>query len=139
MNLLTSLIALLILTLLALGIAFSAGLAYLLTVIIPYAAFAVFLAGFVYRVVKWASAPVPFRITTTCGQEKSLPWIRTNPLENPSGLWGVIGRMALEVFLFRSLFRNTEGRHRAKARLRQRQMALVFRASLPLVAVDHRA
>jgi nitrate reductase gamma subunit len=108
MNLLTSLIAVLILALLALGVAFSAGLAYLLTVIIPYAAFAVFLAGFVYRVVKWSGAPVPFRITTTCGQEKSLPWIRTNPLENPSGLWGVIGRMALEILLFRSLFRNTK-------------------------------
>ena len=108
MNLLTSLIAVLILTLLALGVAFSAGLAYLLTVIIPYAAFAVFLAGFVYRVVKWSGAPVPFRITTTCGQEKSLPWIRTNPLESPSGLWGVIVRMALEILLFRSLFRNTK-------------------------------
>ena len=108
MNLLTSLIAVLILTLLALGVAFSAGLAYLLTVIIPYAAFAVFLAGFVYRVVKWSGAPVPFRITTTCGQEKSLPWIKNNPLENPSGLWGVIGRMTLEIFLFRSLFRNTK-------------------------------
>ena len=108
MNLLTSLIAVLILTLLALGVAFSAGLAYLLTVIIPYAAFAVFLAGFVYRVVKWSVAPVPFRITTTCGQEKSLPWIKNNPLENPSGLWGVIGRMTLEIFLFRSLFRNTK-------------------------------
>ena len=75
MNLLVSLIAILILTLLAPGIAFSAGLAYLLTVIVPYAAFALFLAGFVYRIVKWADAPVPFRIPTTCGQEKSLPWI----------------------------------------------------------------
>ena len=65
------------------------------------------MVGFVYRVVQWAKAPVPFRIPTTCGQEKSLPWIRTNPLDNPSCLWGVIGRMALEIFLFRSLFRNT--------------------------------
>ena len=108
MNLLTSLIAVLILTLLALGIALSGTLTYLLTVIIPYAVFVFFLAGFSYRIVKWARAPVPFRITTTCGQEKSLLWIRTNPLENPSGLWGVIGRMALEIFLFRSLFRNTK-------------------------------
>jgi nitrate reductase gamma subunit len=107
MNLFISLIAILVLTLLALGVAFSAGLAYLLTVIVPYAAFALFLAGFVYRVAKWAGAPVPFRIPTTCGQEKSLPWIKTNPLESPSGLPGVIGRMAMEVFLFRSLFRNT--------------------------------
>ena len=108
MNLLTSLIAVLILTLLALGIALSETLTYLLTVIIPYAVFVFFLAGFSYRIVKWARAPVPFRITTTCGQEKSLPWIKKNPLENPSNLWGVIGRMALEIFLFRSLFRNTK-------------------------------
>jgi nitrate reductase gamma subunit len=50
---------------------------------------------------------VPFRVPTTTGQEKSLPWIRNNELENPSGLFGVIGRMALEVLAFRSLFRNT--------------------------------
>jgi len=108
MNLLKALIVILILTLLALGIALSGTLAYLLTVILPYAAFGFFLAGFVYRIVKWAGAPVPFRIPTTCGQEKSLPWIRRAPLESPSGLWGVIGRMALEIFLFRSLFRNTK-------------------------------
>ena len=108
MNLLMALIAILILTLSALGIAFNSKLSFLLTAVLPYAAFAVFLAGFAYRIVKWAKAPVPFRITTTCGQQNSLPWIKTNPLENPSGLWGVIGRMALEVFLFRSLFRNTD-------------------------------
>ena len=102
-----SVLAILILTVSALGIAFSP-LSFLLATILPYAAFAVFIAGLIYRVVKWAKAPVPFRITTTCGQQKSLPWIRNNPLESPSNLWGVIGRMALEVFLFRSLFRNTD-------------------------------
>ena len=107
-NLGLSISAILILTLLAMGIAMNHSMTYLLTVIIPYAAFAVFLAGFVYRIVKWGSAPVPFRIPTTCGQGKSLPWIKTNPVENPSGFWGVIGRMALEIFLFRSLFRNTQ-------------------------------
>ena len=107
-NLGLSISAILILTLLAMGIAMNHSMTYLLTVIIPYAAFAVFLAGFVYRIVKWGSAPVPFRIPTTCGQGKSLPWIKTNPVENPSGFCGVIGRMALEIFLFRSLFRNTQ-------------------------------
>ena len=107
-NLGLSIIAILILTLLAMGIAMSHGMAYLLTVIIPYVAFAVFLAGFVYRVMKWGSAPVPFRIPTTCGQGKTLPWLMPSPLENPSGFWGVIGRMAQEIFLFRSLFRNTQ-------------------------------
>jgi len=76
--------------------------------ILPYAAFIIFLAGFIYRVVKWWITPVPFRIPTTCGQQKSLPWIENNPVENPAGLAGVIMRMAQEVFLFRSLFRNTD-------------------------------
>ena len=108
MNLWISLIAILILTLLSVEVAFSATFSFLLTAILPYAAFAVFIVGFIYRVVQWAKAPVPFRITTTCGQQSSLPWIRSNPVESPSGLAGVIGRMALEVFLFRSLFRNTD-------------------------------
>ncbi|MEI7671288.1 MAG: hypothetical protein WCK00_04160, partial [Deltaproteobacteria bacterium] len=108
MNLLTSLIAILILTLAALGVYVSAILSTVLTVVIPYAALAVFLIGFLYRALLWAKAPVPFRITTTCGQQFSLRWIKNNPLESPSSVWGVIGRMALEVLLFRSLFRNTD-------------------------------
>ena len=108
MNLLISIIAILSLTLLALGIAMNQSLVYLLIVIIPYAAFVIFIAGFIYRVVKWWTTPVPFRIPTTCGQQKSLPWIKNNPVENPAGIAGAIMRMAQEIFLFRSLFRNTE-------------------------------
>jgi nitrate reductase gamma subunit len=107
-NLLISILAFFILALLALGIGLNHSLAYVLIVIVPYAAFAILLTGFVYRIIKWGSAPVPFRIPSTCGQGKSLPWIKTNPVENPSGAWGVIGRMAQEIFLFRSLFRNTD-------------------------------
>jgi nitrate reductase gamma subunit len=107
MNLLASLIAVLVLTLLSLGMARSASLTHLLTMVIPYAVFAVFVAGFIWRILRWARAPVPFRITTTCGQQRSLPWIAAEPLESPAGLWGVIGRMALEILFFRSLFRNT--------------------------------
>ena len=107
MNLLISLIAILILALLALGIAMSHSMIFILAVVLPYAAFAIFLCGVIYRLITWAKSPVPFRIPTTCGQGKSLPWIKTNPLENPAGSWGVIGRMAQEIFLFRSLFRNT--------------------------------
>ncbi len=76
--------------------------------IIPYIALALFLGGIVYRVVQWAKAPVPFRIPTTCGQQQSLPWFRSNKLDNPHGTLSVIGRMLLEVLLFRSLFRNTK-------------------------------
>jgi len=84
------------------------GLDTLFGVVIPYAAVTLFIAGFLYRVLKWASSPVPFRIPTTCGQQKSLPWIKNSPLENPHNNVGVLARMALEVLTFRSLFRNTK-------------------------------
>jgi nitrate reductase gamma subunit len=76
-------------------------------VLVPCAAVIVFLVGMVRRVALWAASPVPFRIPTVCGQQRSLPWIRSSRLENPHTLLGVIGRMALEILLFRSLFRNT--------------------------------
>jgi nitrate reductase gamma subunit len=76
-------------------------------VFIPYLAIAIFLIGFIYRILSWAKSPVPFRITTVCGQEKSLDWIKANRLESPFTTLDVIKRMALEVLLFRSLFRNT--------------------------------
>ena len=91
----------------AVGASAGEGLRFALGVIVPGVAFAVFLGGITFRVVQWARSPVPFRIPTTTGQEKSLPWIRNNELEAPSGLVGVVGRMALEVLFFRSLFRNT--------------------------------
>ncbi len=83
------------------------GLNYLFGVVIPYISMLVFLIGAIYRVVNWAKSPVPFRITTTCGQQKSLPWIKWNPLENPVTNFQATIRMVLEVLLFRSLFRNT--------------------------------
>jgi len=107
MGALISLIAVVVLALLSVvGAGGGEGLRIGLGVILPGIAFAVFLGGIIYRVVRWAQSPVPFRIPTTCGQAKSLPWIRNNELESPSGLPGVIGRMVLEVFFFRSLFRN---------------------------------
>ncbi|MDP3048970.1 MAG: sulfate reduction electron transfer complex DsrMKJOP subunit DsrM [Thermodesulfovibrionales bacterium] len=84
-----------------------AHLHYLFGVIIPYAAFLTFIIGIIYRVMQWGRIPVPFRIPTTAGQEKSFPWIKENKIDNPSTSLGVIVRMALEVLLFRSLFRNT--------------------------------
>ncbi len=80
---------------------------YVFGVIAPYLAAAVFIAGFVYRVLNWARSPVPFSIPTTAGQQKSLDWIKWSPLENPTNKAGTVGRMIFEVFLFRSLFRNT--------------------------------
>lgn len=76
-------------------------------VVIPYIALSVFLIGLVVRIVKWAKSPVPFRITTTAGQQKSLPWIHRNRFDNPSNAWETTVRMLLEILFFRSLFRNT--------------------------------
>ena len=86
----------------------AANLRYLFGIIIPYAAFLTFVLGVIYRVIQWGRVPVPFRIPTTGGQQKSLPWIKSNPIDNPSNPIGVIIRMAFEVLLFRSLFRNTK-------------------------------
>ncbi len=102
-----SLFAVIVLILLAYIGVDAIGLHYLFGVIIPYAAFAIFIIGIIYRVLKWSRSPVPFRITTTCGQEKSLPWIKQNKIDNPSSALGTFIRMAFEVLLFRSLFRNT--------------------------------
>jgi nitrate reductase gamma subunit len=82
------------------------GLEVVFGIIIPYVSLLIFLAGIVSRVITWARTPVPYRIPTTAGQQRSLPWIRSDNLENPHNLAGVIGRMILEVLLFRSLFRN---------------------------------
>ncbi len=81
-------------------------MSYLFAVIIPYVAAAVFIAGILYRITLWAASPVPFRIPTTCGQQRSLRWIPSSRLDNPHSTLGVIGRMALEILFFRSLFRN---------------------------------
>lgn len=85
----------------------AAGLTTLFGVVIPYVAIAVFLVGFTLKVLDWAKSPVPFRIPTTGGQQKSLDWIEHNKLDNPQTNFQTILRMALEVLTFRSLFRNT--------------------------------
>ena len=68
----------------------------------------VFLGGFTWRVLSWAQSPVPFNITTTCGQQHSLPWIRSSRLGNPHTRWGIVGRLLFETLLFRSLLRNVK-------------------------------
>ena len=80
---------------------------YAFGVVIPYAAITIFILGFILKVLKWSFSPNPYRIPTTAGQQKSLPWIKQNKLDNPSSTLGVLGRMFFELFLFRSLFRNT--------------------------------
>jgi nitrate reductase gamma subunit len=120
-----------------------AGLQTLFGIIFPYIAFFLFLGGLVYRVLGWANVPVPFRIPTTCGQERSLPWIKQARLDNPSSTAGVIGRMALEVLFFRSLTRNTRTELSPDGRLSYRTSlllwlgAIVFHYSMLVIVIRH--
>ncbi|ABL64206.1 sulfate reduction electron transfer complex DsrMKJOP subunit DsrM [Chlorobium phaeobacteroides] len=120
-----------------------AGLDYLFGVIIPYASVLIFIAGFVYRLVDWLKRPVPFRITTTCGQEKSLDWIKQNKLDSPSRAWHAAFRVLFEVFFFRSLFRNTRSELREGPSLVHGSSkwlwmgGLVFHWSLLVIGLRH--
>jgi len=111
-------------------------------IVIPYLAFVTFVAGFIHRVVQWGRTPVPFRIPTTCGQQKSFPWIKHDKFENPSTTGGVIVRMLLEVFAFRSLFRNTRTDLKGDALIHRGDKllwfaGLVFHWSFLIVLVRH--
>jgi nitrate reductase gamma subunit len=110
MNALYSLLAVLAMVLAGIAGGQSEPARVALATFIPYAAFATLLVGFCWRVVRWALAPVPFHIPVTCGQQQSLPWIRSAKIDNPSTRWGVVSRMAAEILLFRSLFRNSRAR-----------------------------
>jgi len=103
-----SLVAVLLLILLSYAGAEAAGMKTFFGIFIPYIAVAVFLVGFIWKIVGWAKSPVPFRIPSTCGQQKSLPWMSYSYTDSPYTKTGVVLRMALEVLLFRSLFRNTK-------------------------------
>jgi len=130
MKALFSFIVVLLLVLVAYAGVAVANQQFLFGVIIPYAAVATFIIFMVYRILKWGSSPVPFRIPTTCGQQKSLPWIKWSKLENPSGLLGVAGRMALEVLFFRSLFRNLKTQLNDGARLTYGEAKWLWAAGL---------
>jgi nitrate reductase gamma subunit len=110
MNALYALVAVAILLLIVCFGVGGAGLDFAFGVVVPYAALAVFVLGFSYRILTWARSAVPFRIPATCGQQKTLDFIKSDYLDNPHNLTGVIGRMALEILCFRSLFRNTKSK-----------------------------
>jgi nitrate reductase gamma subunit len=71
-----------------------------------YVAATSFIGGVAWRVWVWAATPEPFRIPTTSAQQRTVTGIEASRIESPSTTLGVIGRMLLEVCLFRSLFRN---------------------------------
>jgi nitrate reductase gamma subunit len=120
-----------------------ASLRFVLGVAVPLAALGIWVVGMVSRVVWWAKSPVPFRIPTTCGQQKSLGFVKANPVDNPQGLLGVVARMALEVSLFRSLFRNSSAELHSGPRVvfgANRALwlvSLLFHYSLLVVLVRH--
>lgn len=119
------------------------GMPYFFGVFVPYMAIAVFLGGFVYRVVHWAKSPVPFSIQTTCGQAKSLDFIKHNRLEAPDTTAEVAARMLLEVLTFRSLFRNTMSEVHDGPRITYESskwlwlFAIIFHYSFLMVVIRH--
>ncbi|MFH0945640.1 MAG: sulfate reduction electron transfer complex DsrMKJOP subunit DsrM [Planctomycetota bacterium] len=110
MKIMPALIAILLLLLAVYAGVELMGLHLLFGGVLPYAAVLVFIGGFIYAILRWAKVPVPFSIPTTCGQQRSLSWIKPNRIDNPQTKTAVVVRMALEVLTFRSLFRNTETR-----------------------------
>ena len=114
-----------------------------LAVVVPYAAFATFVLGMSWRVTVWSLSPAPFRIPTVCGQQKALSWIKPDRLESPPDTLAVVVRMALEVLLFRSLFRNTRMTLREGPRLVFGENkflwlgAMAFHWSLLVILVRH--
>lgn len=115
----------------------------LFAIIIPYTALAVFVIGFVYRIILWACSPVPFHIPSVSGQQRSLPWIQRTRTESPSTTGEIVWRMALEVLLFRSLFRNDcaelTGQKRAVYRSNKLLWlgGLIFHWSLLIILLRH--
>ncbi len=111
-------------------------------VVVSYTAFAMLLGGICLRVLRWSLAPVPFRIPVTCGQQKSLVWIRAAAFDNPSSGLAAAARMGGEVLFFRSLFRNTRTQvTNTRAILSESRWlwlgALAFHWSLLLIVVRH--
>lgn len=143
MKILFSLAAVAVLILAAIIGVENLNLEFLFGVIIPYAAILTFILGITYRVIKWARRPVPYHIPTVAGQQKSLVWIKSSKLESPHTTIGVIGRMLLEVLLFRSLFRNTKTELKTGPKLAYGSSkylwfgALVFHWSLLIVFLRH--
>mmetsp|Transcript_3556 Transcript_3556/g.2139 ORF Transcript_3556/g.2139 Transcript_3556/m.2139 type:complete len:333 (+) Transcript_3556:631-1629(+) len=143
LNYLISLIGVAVLFLVAFVGVEVTGFQFLFGVIIPCLALVIFIVGVIRRVLGWAKTPVPFCIPTTCGQQKSLPWIKQATIDNPSKTWKVVCRMVLEILCFRSLFRNTKMELRESSRISYEwekwlwMAALAFHYSFLTVLIRH--
>jgi nitrate reductase gamma subunit len=108
MNFLLSLFAVLLVTAAAWSAVYCEWVKLFIACAMPYIAGMLFIFGTLYRVIQYGRTPVPFRIPTTSGQQKSLAWIKSDSFESPHNSAGVMGRMFFEALFFRSLFRNTK-------------------------------
>ncbi|CCH49738.1 sulfate reduction electron transfer complex DsrMKJOP subunit DsrM [Pseudodesulfovibrio piezophilus] len=110
MNALYSLLFVFLLVLIPLFGVDAAHLRTFFGVCIPSTAFIIFVIGFITKVINWGRSPVPFRIPTTGGQFKSFDttMFKQNKFDCPQTGAQTFVRMVLEVFAFRSLFRNTQ-------------------------------
>ncbi len=108
MHVIFSLLAVIVLIAIAYAGVAGAGMTYLFGVVVPYAALITFFVGLIWKVLDWGRSAVPFCIPTTCGQQKSLSWIKPNKVDNPTSAGGVLARMFFEIVTMRSLFRNTK-------------------------------
>jgi nitrate reductase gamma subunit len=119
------------------------GLYSFFAIFIPYVAVLLFVVGFICRVLKWASSPVPFHIPTVSGQQKSLSWIKADNIDSPYTTGGVVKRLALEILLFRSLLKNEKVELEAPQRILFRTStllwlgAMAFHWSLLVIVVRH--
>jgi nitrate reductase gamma subunit len=143
MSLFAAFVAIIVLSVIPLAGAGFLGFHFLFAIIIPYTALLLFISGFIYRVLQWGRSPVPFHVPAVGGQQKSLSWIRQDRIESPSGIGGVLARMALEVLLFRSLFRNDKTELSGSGRVLYSGnrflwlAALIFHWSLVVILVRH--
>ncbi len=116
---------------------------YFFGVVLPYAAFVIFLIGTIYRIVSWARCAVPLKIPVTAGQQASLPFLRRtiyDRIDNPSSKLGVVVRMFFEVFLMRSLFRNIRFYYEKFEIVDTRWLwffAMAFHYSLLIILIRH--
>ncbi len=116
---------------------------YVFGVLIPYLAFIIFVVGVIYRVVNWARSAVPLKIPLTAGQAYSLPFLKRtiyDRIDSPFTKLGVAVRMFFEVFLMRSLFRNTRFYHDKMSNVDTRWLwffAMMFHYSLLIILLRH--
>ena len=119
------------------------GLRLVFGVIVPAIAIAVFCVGFTVKVIGWSRVPVPFRIPTTCGQQRSLAGIRRDRLGNPATPFEAAARVLREALCFTALFGNTRSELREGPALSQVKdralfcLALAFHAALFIVWLRH--